>query len=247
LHTPAHGSVEIILSGAFTCTPALNYNGPDGFTFAVSDGSLSGLGQVSIIVDPVNDALSPMPAQTRRRTRARWCSLAAPSPARLLSIQAIETAWDFGDGESMTGTLTPTHSYADDGIYTVTLVVTDELGGVGVDTLLATVANVAPDLAPIAGQSVTAGEWLTLTASYADPGWLDTHRAVIDWGDGLTETIHLAAGLTGFDFAHAYDTAGAYTVTLTLTDDDGGQDVLTFTILVEPASFNTWLPVVLRH
>jgi hypothetical protein len=53
---PAHGSVEIILSGAFTYTPALNYNGPDGFTFAVSDGSLSGLGQVTIMVDPVNDA-----------------------------------------------------------------------------------------------------------------------------------------------------------------------------------------------
>jgi hypothetical protein len=93
------------------------------------------------------------------------------------------------------------------------------------DTLLVTVNNVAPDLAPIADQSVTAGEWLTLTAAYADPGWLDTHRAVIDWGDGLTETIHLAAGLTGFDFAHAYTPLAPPSPCL--TDDDGGQDVLT--------------------
>jgi PKD repeat protein len=126
------------------------------------------------------------------------------------SLSAV--TWDFGDGATASGTLTPTHIYADDGAYTVTLVVTDDLGGVGIDTLVVIVNNMSPSLAPIADQSVVVGEALTLTAVFTDPGWLDTHTAVIDWGDGFAETLNLAAGLSGFDFAHAYDTAGAYTV-----------------------------------
>lgn len=55
---PTHGS----LSGAapnLTYTPALNYNGPDSFTFTVSDGSLtSSAATVSITVNAVNDAPS---------------------------------------------------------------------------------------------------------------------------------------------------------------------------------------------
>ena len=37
--------------------------------------------------------------------------------------------WDFGDGETDTGTLTPIHAYADNGAYVVTLTVTDDDGG----------------------------------------------------------------------------------------------------------------------
>src|SRR5205823_1715630 len=42
--------------GALLYTPATNYNGPDGFIFTVSDGSLQATGTVSITVTPVNDA-----------------------------------------------------------------------------------------------------------------------------------------------------------------------------------------------
>src|SRR5207248_5956606 len=34
-------------------------------------------------------------------------------------------AWDFGDGTKASGTLTPTHTYADSGAYAVKLTVTD--------------------------------------------------------------------------------------------------------------------------
>ena len=30
-------------------------------------------------------------------------------------------------------------------------------------------------------------------AAFLDPGWLDTHRAVMDWGDGMTETLDLVS------------------------------------------------------
>jgi len=40
---------------------------------------------------------------------------------------AITYAWDFGDGNTATGAA-PSHTYTDDGLYTVTLTATDELG-----------------------------------------------------------------------------------------------------------------------
>jgi hypothetical protein len=127
---------------------------------------------------------------------------------------------------------------------TVTLVVTDELGGVGMDMLLVTVENVAPALDPLADQNVIVGRAFTVTAAFLDPGWLDTHTAVMDWGDGMTETLDLAAGLSGFDLAHAYDIGGVYTVTLTLADDDGGVDTAAFTVTVISLDHRLYLPYI---
>jgi len=47
--------------------------------------------------------------------------------------------WDFGDGSTASGTLTPTHVYGEDGVYTVTLTVSDDDGGVGNATVVVTV------------------------------------------------------------------------------------------------------------
>ena len=245
---PALGELALAADGSFVYTPTPNFNGTLTFTYYANDGVENSLPTlVSISVGPVNDVPMANAGADQAADEGEPVSFSGVyiDPG-LLSIQAVEITWNFGDGASVTGTLTPTHAYADDGIYTVTLMVDDGDGGTGVDTLLVTVANVAPTLDPIAGQSVVAGQPLTLTAAYADPGALDTHTAVIDWGDGFTETLDLAAGLTSFDLAHAYAAAGAYTVTLTLTDDDGGLDTLTFLVTVEPAGYIILLPVITK-
>ncbi|HNR46607.1 MAG TPA: PKD domain-containing protein, partial [Anaerolineaceae bacterium] len=79
------------------------------------------------------------------------------------------------------------------------------------------------------------------------PGWLDTHTALVDWGDGFTDTIHLAAGLTGFDFTHVFNTTGVYPVTVTITDDDGGVGQIAFAVTVRKIGHNIWLPIITRH
>jgi VCBS repeat-containing protein len=55
---PAHGTLVLDENtGTFIYTPAANYNGPDSFTFSVSDGNGGAdTGDVNITVTPVNDS-----------------------------------------------------------------------------------------------------------------------------------------------------------------------------------------------
>ncbi len=55
--SPAHGTVVVNADGSFVYTPAVNYNGPDSFTYHATDGiSSSNIATVSLTVNPVNDA-----------------------------------------------------------------------------------------------------------------------------------------------------------------------------------------------
>ena len=55
--SPAHGTLSLNSDGSFTYTPALNYNGPDSFTYKANDGLADSPtnATVSITVTPVND------------------------------------------------------------------------------------------------------------------------------------------------------------------------------------------------
>ena len=66
---PLHGTVAINPNGTVTYTPAANYNGPDSFTYTISDGhGGTDTATVNLTVTPVNDApvfVNPAnPAQT---------------------------------------------------------------------------------------------------------------------------------------------------------------------------------------
>jgi PKD domain len=71
---------------------------------------------------------------------------------------------------------------------------------------------------------------LSFTAAFTDPGRLDVHIASVDRDDGT-----VVAGTTHCDTeggSHAFSSAGVYTVTVTLSDGDGGQAVGTFMVTV---------------
>ena len=54
---PAHGTLSLNADGAFTYTPAANFNGADAFTYRANDGALnSNLATVALTITPVNDA-----------------------------------------------------------------------------------------------------------------------------------------------------------------------------------------------
>ncbi len=146
--------------------------------------------------------------------------------------------WDFGDGSAtQTGTLTPTHTYENDGVYTATLTVTDDDGGVGVDTLTVTVGNAPPVVEAGADQiDVPIDSSISLDpAAFTDAGILDVHTATIDWGDGTAADVGAVtqgAGSGSVAGTHTYTTDGTFVVRVTVTDDAGGSGFDTFTVTV---------------
>ncbi len=147
--------------------------------------------------------------------------------------QPLQILWDFGDGNTASGTLTPTHAYEDDGLFTVTLIVTDTSGLSASDTLEVNVSNVAPTVSAGGNQTADEGDTVSLDpATFTDPGGDDTHTATIDWGDGTVEagTVNQAANTVSG--SHTYQDNGLFTVTVTVTDDDSGSNSDTFTVNV---------------
>lgn len=106
-----------------------------------------------------------------------------------------------------------------------------------------TVNNVAPAVDPLVLSSAVIDEngSITVDGTFTDPGTLDTHEVVIDWGDGSAPTvISVPLGARSFSATHQYlddDPTGTpsddYTITATVTDDDTGAGVVSATITVE--------------
>jgi len=131
--------------------------------------------------------------------------------------------WDFDDGTS-SDQQNPTHTYCDNGIYTVTLTVTDDDGGTDSDEVIITVLNVAP--VADAGDDSNTDEYasISLFGSATDVGDCDTFTYHWDFDDGTSSDQQ--------NPTHVYGDNGIYTVTLTVTDDDGAFDTDTVLITV---------------
>ncbi|GIW87710.1 MAG: hypothetical protein KatS3mg108_2034 [Isosphaeraceae bacterium] len=138
----------------------------------------------------------------------------------------LSYSWDFGDGTTQTGTATPTHTYADNGVYTVTLTVRDARGVRAIDTARVTVQNAAPVVTLRGPNSGTSGESLAFTANATDPGPVDQAAGFSyswNFGDGTTAS--------GASVTKAF-AAGTYTVIVTARDKDGATATETLTVQV---------------
>lgn len=138
--------------------------------------------------------------------------------------------WDFGDGSRGTG-VTPTHTYTADGTYTVTLVVTDALGNASEPAATtAQIHNLPPSVDAGGDLSGFVDIPLNLSAQVSDPNPDDVPwQYAIDWGDSTHPTTGSIDGLSTLITAtHSYATEGSYTVTVTVTDKDGGHGSASF-------------------
>jgi PKD repeat protein len=130
--------------------------------------------------------------------------------------------WDFGDGSPHETGARPTHVYADNGNYTVTLKVTDNAGLSDTDTCIITVLNVPPTADANGPYNSFEGTPIQFTGNHTDPGLLDTHTYEWDLSyDGTTfnsEATGNPCQKTWYD-----DYSG--NIALRVTDDDGGWDL----------------------
>ena len=137
-----------------------------------------------------------------------------------------EYRWDFGDGSPEVTGETADHTYDATGSYTVTLTVVDSNGLSAVSTR--TVNVTGPNAAPTA-QATASATGLTVTADGS--GSSDPDGQIVsyewDWGDGESSTGQVAS--------HPYAAVGDYTVTLTVTDDQGGTAQTTALVTVTHA------------
>jgi hypothetical protein len=139
---------------------------------------------------------------------------------------SLQLVWSPADRLTGATTATPTYAGDDDRVEVLTLEAVDGDGLRGSATATVETLNVAPTLGAVslAPRPITGSE-TTVSVPFTDPGTLDTHTGTVDWGDGTVEaaTITPAAGGGDLALAHTYTAGGEYTITVTVTDDDGGQ------------------------
>jgi hypothetical protein len=221
-HTyPVHGlfTVTVTLTdddgGTATRTAVVDVNGPPaadaGGPYTGSEGAVTGL--TGTASDPENDPLT-----------VGWTI----TPAVQDPGTTCTTAG--------TSTLTPTVTCDDDAVLNADLGASDGVNPPTISSTTVTVTNAAPLMGAVSATAgpVPVGGTVSVTAPFSDTGTNDTHTASINWGDLATTpaTITETNGSGSLHASHVYAVAGLYTVTVTLTDDNGGTDVRTAQVLV---------------
>ena len=146
-------------------------------------------------------------------------------------------AWDTGWSSSPTVTMT-----CGDGPYETDVTVEvsdDELSDM--TTTHYRCLNVAPTIDTISVQpsTVEEGQSFTVHVTFYDPGWLDTHTALIDWKDGqisappVNEENQKPDATGDFADSHIYGDDFNLGIQVTVVDDDGDSDTVDVPLLVQ--------------
>jgi probable HAF family extracellular repeat protein len=143
------------------------------------------------------------------------------------------------------------HVYADNGTYTLTLIVSDTRGGRDTATATVTIANVAPTIlagsltgptAPV--QIASGGVTVPITFEFKDPAVLnDVYSAEVTCGNGVVVTatnlpVSASTRVGVYAGTCTYTSAGVYVVRAIISDEDGGTSTPAFfryVVVYDPA------------
>jgi hypothetical protein len=163
---------------------------------------------------------------------------------------AIDVDWGDGSAHTAFSASSPgavagkSHTYADNGAYTVTVSATDKDGGSSSKTFKVSVVNVKPTITSFTGTDylvgnnayIVGGKPLSrLTTTFSDPG-SDTWTALYDFSDATQSVSPFASGM---QTTHSFTSPGCKSVSVNVSDDDGGSDAATTTIRVGTGVFQS--------
>jgi parallel beta-helix repeat protein len=155
----------------------------------------------------------------------------------------LEYRWDF-DNNGIWDTVwsnspTAPNTWDDDYSGTAAVEVSDGILSVTATTTV-TVLNANPIISSMTTplDPTQVSTMIEISASFTDPGILDTHTASINWGDQTSSpgTVTEGDGSGTATGSHTYTTPGVYLVKLIVIDDDGGFDSITseYVVIYDP-------------
>lgn len=148
--------------------------------------------------------------------------------ARTITANQKPSWMTFRDNGDGTATLTGNPLDPEEGRYPVVLTVADGKGGSTEQRFEVSVLNMAPVITSFTGTfSGDVGVLLSFKGAATDAG-KDELTYAWNWGDGTASS----AGIDLTDAGHRYNNPGSYTLTLTVTDPDGGRAIETRTVVV---------------
>jgi len=141
--------------------------------------------------------------------------------------------WDFGDGTPHSSQANPSHTYANYGVYSVTLTVTNSNGCIH-DTTLQVLVNPLPMAQFTYSAPNCQGAQVDFTdLSTTVPGYLGQ---IVEWywdfGDGNNQTVLFPASP---NVSHTFGPGLSFTVTLTVTTSDSCEHSISHVINLIPA------------
>jgi PKD repeat protein len=143
-----------------------------------------------------------------------------------------DTAMVSGDNNPFSYAFNGNHTYTQDGIYFVTVSVTDQNGSAGFSSATTvSVENVAPAVGTpqVSPAQVNEGTEtsFSVTGTFSDPGGAfdQPYDVQVDWGDGSSDVASVSGSDNPFSYSfngnHTYSQDGSYFVTVSVLDQNG--------------------------
>jgi hypothetical protein len=242
-------------SGSFKCSFADGLSPATATSVSVSakdsDGDTGAADSQSVTVNNVAPTATAAADQTATEGSSQSFTLGSFDDPGTDSPWKVAVSW--GDSatsspadRTATGSLgSASHTYADNGAYTVSVTVTDKDGSKDTKTFKVAVANVGPTITSFSGTDYLAGANAfvggggvasTLTTRFTDPG-ADSWTGAFTYQDGSPLTETKSPFVTGQQVNHTFASSGCKSASVKVTDDDGGYDTASTTIKVGTGAF----------
>lgn len=269
--SPENGTVVIKNDSTIDYISAVGFVGIDSFEYSVIDsGGLTDTATVTITVNQVEEPEEPS-APTGGGGGTSSSPSTNPLPIADASAgepyhgfvdeeiifdgslsyvadgEITSWHWDFGDGTFGNEEII-NHSYSSPRAYLVTLTVADDKGATDTDKTTAIIVqpNRPPSGPEVHGPKTCMKDTKYYYAALSRDLEGDNIQYIFDWGDGSTDEGEFLSTPQsyGVSFIHSWNSAGTYTVTVTVSDNQTASSSEISVVVIEP-SINYTVVIIL--